>query len=315
VRVGTKLSSQFPYWSNLHLFDGTHIGGLAELVETVHAFGSKIFVQLSIGFGRQGHNPDHLSPPAPSAIPYQTDPSRMPKRLVTWISKHPSWALHPETPLATRSDMPHEMTKEAIHSEIEEFGRSCRLAVLAGFDGIELHSPHGYLEHQFLSPRSNKRTDEYGGSLENRMRFVVEVYEAARAAIGNAIPIGMRLSGDEHLDDGIGHDELKLVVRRMGERGIDFLHMSDGSYEALSHMFPAKDGTILDEAASFKAVLPPRCRSSASRSTIRARAPRRFAKARSTWCHSAGRCSATPTTPTRCAPGRSSCAVTGAARA
>ena len=85
------------------------------------------------------------------------------------------------------------MTREEIHSEIEEYGNSCRLAVLAGFDGIEMHSPHGYLEHQFLSPRSNKRTDEYGGSLENRMRFVVECYEAARGAIGNADP-------DRHAD-------------------------------------------------------------------------------------------------------------------
>jgi 2,4-dienoyl-CoA reductase-like NADH-dependent reductase (Old Yellow Enzyme family) len=255
--LGTRLASQFPYTSNLHLFDTTHVAGLAEIVETVHAFGSKVFIQLSVGFGRQGHNPAHLSPPAPSPIPYETDPTRLPKRIVTWISKHPSWVLHPESPLASRADMPREMSKEEIHAEIEEYGRSCRLAVMAGFDGIELHAPHGYLEHQFLSPRSNKRTDEYGGSLENRMRFVVECYESARGTVGNAVPIGMRISGDEHLDDGIHHDELKVVVERMGEMGIDYLHMSDGSYEATSHFFPAKDATMLDEAASFKSVLPP----------------------------------------------------------
>ncbi len=255
--MGTRLSSQFPYWSNLHLFNGSHLSGLADLVETVHAFGSKVFIQLSVGFGRQGHHPDHVAPPAPSAIPYEMVPERMPKRIVTWMSEHPSWVAHPESPLATRSDPPREMAREEIHAEIEEYGNSCRLAVLAGFDGIEMHSPHGYLEHQFLSPRSNKRTDEYGGSLENRMRFVVECYEAARATVGNAIPIGMRLSGDEHLEDGIGHGELKAVVKRMGELGIDYLHMSDGSYEALGHMFPAKDGTIVEEAASFKSVLPP----------------------------------------------------------
>ncbi len=255
--MGTRMASQFPYWSNPHLFDGTHLAGLAELTETVHEFGAKVFVQLSIGFGRQGHNPAHLSPPAPSAVPYQMDPAMMPRPIGKWISQHQSWALHPETPLATRADMPHEMTREEIHSEIEEYGRSCRLAVMAGFDGIELHAPHGYLEHQFLSPRSNRRTDEYGGSLENRMRFVVETYQAARGAVGSAIAVGIRLSGDEHLEGGIGHEELKTVVKTLGGLGIDYLHMSDGSYEALKHFFPASDATMLDEAVSFKSVLPP----------------------------------------------------------
>lgn len=256
--LGTKLASQFPYTTNLHLFNNTHLAGLAEMVETVHAFGAKMFIQLSIGFGRQGHNPDHLPPPAPSAgIPYLTTPEMLPKPLLEWVAGHPSWFFHPESPLATRADVPREMTKEEIHAEIEEYANSCRLAVLAGFDGLELHAPHGYLEHQFLSPRSNKRTDEYGGSLTNRMRFVVECYEAARGAVGSAIPIGIRLSGDEHLEDGIRHDELKEVVRTMGTLGIDYLHMSDGSYEATKHFFPNHDGTMLPEAESFKSVLPP----------------------------------------------------------
>ena len=127
---------------------------------------------------------------------------------------------------------------------------------MAGFDGLEIHAPHGYLEHQFLSPRSNKRTDDYGGSLENRMRFLLECYDSARAAVGDAIPIGVRLSGDEHMPDGIHHDEMKVVVKTLGERGIDYVHMSDGSYEALKHFFPEKDGTMIEPAESFKSVLP-----------------------------------------------------------
>jgi 2,4-dienoyl-CoA reductase-like NADH-dependent reductase (Old Yellow Enzyme family) len=254
--LGTRLASRFPYTTNLHLFNTTHLAGLEELSETVHAFGSKIFIQLSIGFGRQGHNPDHESPPAPSAIPYVTDPAMLPKVVVKDATKELSWFLHPETPFASRADMPREMTREEIHSEIEEYGRSCLLAVVAGFDGLEIHAPHGYLEHQFLSPRSNKRTDEYGGSLENRMRFLLECYDSARAAIGDAIPIGVRLSGDEHMPEGIHHDELKIVVKTLGERGIDYVHLSDGSYEALKYFFPEKDGTMLEPAESFKSVLP-----------------------------------------------------------
>jgi 2,4-dienoyl-CoA reductase-like NADH-dependent reductase (Old Yellow Enzyme family) len=254
--LGTKLASRFPYTSNLHLYNGSHLGGLEELTETVHAFGSKIFIQLSIGFGRQGHSHEHEPPPAPSAIPYVHDPEMTPKVVRREIAKEPSWFVHPETPLVSRPDMPREMTREEIRSEIAEYGRSCRLAVVAGFDGLEIHAPHGYLEHQFLSPRSNRRTDEYGGSLENRMRFVLECYDSARAAVGNAIPIGIRLSGDEHMHDGIHHDELKIVVKTLGERGVDYVHMSNGSYEALKHFFPEKDGTMIEPAESFKSVLP-----------------------------------------------------------
>jgi 2,4-dienoyl-CoA reductase-like NADH-dependent reductase (Old Yellow Enzyme family) len=255
--LGTKLASRFPYTANLHLFNTSHLAGLEELTETVHAFGSKIFVQLSIGFGRQGHNPDHEPPPAPSAVPFESDPSLFPKPIQKFVSRHMPWFLHPDAPIASNAAVPREMTREEIRSEIREYARSCLLALVAGFDGIEIHAPHGYLEHQFLSPRSNKRTDEYGGSLENRMRFLLECYDAVREAVGNAVPVGVRLSGDEHMPDGIGHDELRLVVEALGERGIDYVHLSNGSYEALAHMFPAKDGTMLEPAQGFKAVLPP----------------------------------------------------------
>jgi 2,4-dienoyl-CoA reductase-like NADH-dependent reductase (Old Yellow Enzyme family) len=254
--LGTKLASEFPYTSNLHLFDVTHVSGLEELSETIHAFGAKVFMQLSIGFGRQGHNKNHKSPPAPSPIPYETDPTLMPKGIVEFVSAHPE-ALDPRILPSAAGDMPREMTKEEIRTEIAEFARSCVLALKAGFDGIELHAPHGYLEHQFLSPRSNKRTDEYGGSLENRMRIVVELYEAVRASIGHAAPVGIRLSGDEHMPDGIHHDELKKVVKKLGEMGIDYVHMSDGSYEALKYFFPDEDNLhLVEEAEGFKSMLP-----------------------------------------------------------
>jgi 2,4-dienoyl-CoA reductase-like NADH-dependent reductase (Old Yellow Enzyme family) len=253
--LGTRQASKFPYTSNLHLFNTTHVPGLEEVVETIHAFGSKVFIQLSIGFGRQGHNPDHEHPYAPSPIPYQTDPALMPKQMLKFISQNPQ-ILDPRIPTMAHADMPREMSKDEIKSEIEQYAKSCVLAIVAGFDGIELHAPHGYLEHQFLSPRANKRTDEYGGSLENRMRFVVEIYEAVRKMIGHAVPIGIRLSGDEHMPDGIHHDELKLVVKKMGEMGIDYVHLSDGSYEALKYFFPDEDGTMLDEAGGFKSMLP-----------------------------------------------------------
>jgi len=254
--LGTRLASRFPYTSNLHLFNGTHLPGLEELVETIHAFDAKVFIQLSIGFGRQGHSHDHEAPPAPSAgIPYQTDLEMLPAKMRKLVEKS-GFLMNPKIPTMIMAHMPREMTREEIKSEIAEFGHSCVLAVMAGFDGIELHAPHGYLEHQFLSPRTNKRTDEYGGSLENRMRFVIEIYDKVREMIGTAIPVGIRLSGDEHMPDGIHHEEMKEVVRVLGERGIDYVHLSSGSYEATKYFFPEQDGTMLDEAAGFKSVLP-----------------------------------------------------------
>jgi len=258
--LGTKLASKFPYTTNLHCYNTTHIPGLSEIADTIHAHDCKVFAQMSIGFGRQGHSPDHESPPAPSAIPYQTDPMLMPKGFLEFFAEHMEFAgllMSGRYPSMARADMPREITKEEIKSEIEEFAESCVLVAVTGIDGIELHAPHGYLEHQFLSPRSNKRTDEYGGSLENRMRFVVEIYEAVRAAIGHSIPVGIRLSGDEHMPDGIHHDELKQVVKRLGEMGVDYVHLSDGSYEALKHFFPDEENLhLVEEAESFKSVLP-----------------------------------------------------------
>jgi 2,4-dienoyl-CoA reductase-like NADH-dependent reductase (Old Yellow Enzyme family) len=254
--LGTELCSRFPYTSNLHLFNASHVPGLEEIVETIHAFGSKAFIQLSLGFGRQGHSHTHEPPPAPSAIPYESDPALMPKGIVKYISKYPQ-VLDQRIPSMAHADMPREMTVEEIKSEIKEYARSCVLAIVAGFDGIEIHAPHGYLEHQFLSPRSNKRTDQYGGSLENRMRVVVEMYEEVRKMIGHDFPVGIRLSGDEHMPDGIHHDELKLVVKKLGEMGIDYVHLSDGSYEALKYFFPDEENWhLVEEAEGFKSVLP-----------------------------------------------------------
>lgn len=254
--LGTELASRFPYTSNLHLYNATHVPGLEELAETIHTFGAKVFMQLSIGFGRQGHSAHHEAPPAPSAIPYQTDPTLMPKSMMEFIMANPI-VLDPRIKSMAYSDMPREMTREEIHSEIEEYANSCMLGLLAGYDGIEIHAPHGYLEHQFLSPRSNKRTDEYGGSLKNRMRIIVEVYEAVRKKVGRTKVVGIRLSGDEHMPDGIHHDELKEVVKILGQVGIDYVHLSDGSYEALKYFFPDEDNLhLLEEAQSFKSVLP-----------------------------------------------------------
>ena len=248
--LGTKLAAKFPFTSNLHCYDASFAPGLAELAETVHAFGARTFVQMSIGFGRQGHAHDGSHPPAPSPIPYEVVPEHMANRGFDKLLER-----HPQLAEGALGHLPYEMTIEEIRSEQDEFAESCIYALMAQFDGIELHAPHGYLEHQFLSPRSNKRTDIYGGSLENRMRFLVEVYLKVREAVGKHLIVGMRMSADEHMPGGLTHKEALEVARIMGKLGVDYFHLSDGSYEALDYFFPDKDGTMLAESANFKKVL------------------------------------------------------------
>lgn len=112
----------------------------------------------------------------------------------------------------------------------DAFVASARRAVRLGFDAIELHAAHGYLLHQFLSPVSNRRSDEYGGSLENRMRFPLEVFRAVRAEVPDDLPVGVRLSGTDWVDDEPSWtiDQTVALGLRLKELGVDWLDISSG---------------------------------------------------------------------------------------
>lgn len=247
--IATKLASPHVWQRNLYLYDESFIPGLNMLVDACHAFGAKVFIQLSIGFGRQGHALDGTQPYAPSAIPVYINPDMVPKGIVDFVSRHPII-------LESEYRIPREMTIEEILSEEKEYAKACRRAVVAGFDGIEIHAPHGYLEHQFLSPRSNKRTDLYGGSLENRMRFLVEVTISVLEAVKGVVPVGVRMSAAEHMPEGFTLDEVKEVAKTLAKLGIAYLHLSDGSYEALKYFFPNSmedvEQHLLKEAKSIR---------------------------------------------------------------
>jgi 2,4-dienoyl-CoA reductase-like NADH-dependent reductase (Old Yellow Enzyme family) len=236
--IATRLAAPFVWHRNLYLYDESFIPGLNMMADACHAFGAKIFLQLSIGFGRAGHAIDETPPYAPSRIPYVVTPDSLPKLYRQYVERVPAiWATF-------ASGMPREMTIEEIQSEEEEYAEACKRAVIAGYDGIEIHAPHGYLEHQFLSPRSNKRTDLYGGSFENRMRFLVEVGEKALEAVKDAIPVGVRLSCNEHQPDGITHEEFKAAAKKMAELGVAYVDLSDGSHEGFKWFFPESDKHI-----------------------------------------------------------------------
>jgi len=128
-----------------------------------------------------------------------------------------------------RSQVPQELDLEGIERIKQAFVDSARRAERAGFDCIELQFAHGYLVHEFLSPISNKRTDHYGGSLENRMRFPLEIISAIRAALAEDKPLGVRISGTEWTDEAsFNIDEAKLFSAEAKKAGVDFICLSSG---------------------------------------------------------------------------------------
>jgi len=131
-----------------------------------------------------------------------------------------------------QSPPPTALTREEIAGLVDAFASAARRAHRVGFDAIELHGAHGYLLHQFLSPLSNQREDEFGGSLENRMRFPLQVYDAVRAAWPDDKPLGIRISAMDYLDGGWCIEDSVAFGRRLAERGCDWIDVSSGGIAA-----------------------------------------------------------------------------------
>lgn len=179
-----------------------HIPGLKDLVDEIHDHDAKVALQIYHA-GRQT---------TPAAIGGETPMA-------------PS-AIEPD-PLFNTS--PREMNEDDIQETINAFGTAALRSKEAGFDAIQLHAAHGYLLAQFLSPHTNRRTDEWGGSTENRVRFVLEVNKSVREAVGDDFPILIKLSVEEGLENGIHLDEASNIVKRLAEVGIDAIEISGGT--------------------------------------------------------------------------------------
>lgn len=128
-------------------------------------------------------------------------------------------------------EIPHEMTPMEIKNVIDEFAKSASRIKKAGYDGIEIQGAAGMLIAQFLSPHMNKRSDEYGGSLENRLRFASEIVEAVRAAVGSDFVVGIKIAGDEFLEDGASAQQMQEVAIKLEETGtLDYINVGAGAY-------------------------------------------------------------------------------------
>lgn len=129
---------------------------------------------------------------------------------------------------------PRALEPGEIRDVIRRFGRVAKTAKDSGFTGVQLHSAHGYLSSQFLSPYTNRRTDEWGGSLENRARFLLECYRAMRDAVGSDFPIGAKLNSSDFQKGGFTNEESARVARWLCDEGLDLLEISGGTYEQMA---------------------------------------------------------------------------------
>lgn len=133
-----------------------------------------------------------------------------------------------DTPFADNYARPRAMTRDDIARVVEAFGRAAFRARRAGFDVAEVHAAHGYLIHEFLSPLSNTRTDEYGGSFENRIRLCVEVVAAVRKVWPEDLPVFVRISSTDWTDGGWDLEQSVELARRLGALGVDLIDCSSG---------------------------------------------------------------------------------------
>ncbi len=211
-------------------YDPRIVPSLARLADAVHGEGSLLIAQLNHG-GRQHHA--NLVPTlwAPSAL----------------ACPH-------------SGGIPHEMSRAEIASLVQGFVASARHAREAGMDGVEIHGAQGHLIQEFISPFSNRRSDEYGGSLENRLRFAREILSAVRDAMGPDVIVGYRMGVDEFEPGGLTTDDSVDIAHRLVELGVcDYLSLAQGTFNTLDTHLPDSHYpplTYVDLHARIKAAAP-----------------------------------------------------------
>ncbi|MDD2620366.1 MAG: FAD-dependent oxidoreductase, partial [Syntrophomonadaceae bacterium] len=179
-----------------------YLAGLERLARSIKAYGSRVFLQL-FHAGRQTSKLfTGVQPVAPSPI---------------------------ACPMV--KEMPLELTREETRAIEKKFVESAQYAHMAGFDGIELHAAHGYLINQFLSPNSNQRDDEYGGSLENRMRFLLNIVKRVKVVCPGLI-LSVRLNIDDFVTGGLTPGESVVICKHLEQAGTDIINCSSGTYES-----------------------------------------------------------------------------------
>ena len=190
------------------MYDDCHIDPWQEVITAVHRRGSKIAMQIG-HLGRQDIPALRGSTPiAPSAVPIEMS-----------------------------GVVPREMEKHEIEDMVEKYAQACRRAKDAGFDAVQFDGRHGNLMHNFISPFTNIRTDEYGGNTENRSRFIVEIVNRSRQLVGPDFPLMIKMNFDDFIDGGLTKDEAVSVAKLIVQTGINCIEVSGGTLsESMNHI-------------------------------------------------------------------------------
>lgn len=194
------------------IYDDSFIDGYRALTERVHAHETNIILQIScVGAQTYSHPGGERLLWGPSSI----------EDLATGM-------------------IPKEMTREEIRYLQEAFAEAALRAQKAGFDGVEIHAAHGYVLSKFLTPYYNRRSDKYGGAIENRSRMVIETYTAIRAKVGPSFPVLIKINSEDYMDQGMTREESRLVCKTLASLGITAIEISGGSLSSRPNEGPVR---------------------------------------------------------------------------
>lgn len=204
----TAVTRGYTWIPSMQIYSDRLIPSLSRLAESIHMYGGLIVMQLAHHGGRAASAVTGMRCVAPSAI---------------------------ESPLY--KEIPEALTVEEIYRLVEDWRSAAIRAKRASFDGVEVHGCHGYLINQFISPATNKRTDEFGGSLENRTRFAKLIVQAIRDACGPDFIIGFKTAAYEELEGGVKPEDAPAIIKAVEAMGVDYIHVSSTSSTIPGHEF------------------------------------------------------------------------------
>jgi 2,4-dienoyl-CoA reductase-like NADH-dependent reductase (Old Yellow Enzyme family) len=194
------------------IWDDRHVEPLARIVKFLNRMGAAAAIQIA-----------HAGRKASCRVPWEGG-AQLTAEQGAWQSVGPS-----AIPFHENDVPPRALDENGIREVVEAFRQAAERAVRAGFQIVEIHAAHGYLLHEFLSPLSNQRTDQYGGSLENRMRLVLEVATSVRKVLPDETPLFVRISATDWADGGWDLDQSIALARELKSRGVDLIDTSSGA--------------------------------------------------------------------------------------
>ena len=220
---------------DLGIWKDEHVEGLSQIVQFLKEQGSSPGIQLA-----------HAGRKASTSSPWKGG-KLLPKEEGGWPTVAPS-----AVPFFEGNPGPTALDKNGLAKVIADFRTGAKRALKAGFEVVEIHAAHGYLLHEFLSPLSNLRTDEYGGSLENRCRLLIQVVTAVREVWPQDLPLFVRISATDWAEGGWNETESVQLARLLKERGVDLIDCSSGGLVPRANI-PAKKGYQVGFSGKIKA--------------------------------------------------------------